>query len=75
MARSSIPEVNRAGDIYGVKHFRHPVDVVHHENRLEDKGMFERVGDRMTCRHCNTFQDGAHIEDHHAKREAQGTLF
>lgn len=75
MARTSIPKVRDAGYVYGVRHFRYPIDVVNHENKLEDRGLFERAGDRMTCRHCKTFQESAHIEDHHANRAAQGELF
>jgi hypothetical protein len=75
MARTSVPEVEKAAQIYGVRHFRYPIDVVHHENKLEDKGLFERVSDRMTCRHCKTFQDGEHIEEHHNNRSGQLGLF
>jgi hypothetical protein len=75
MSRSSIPEVREAARIYKVPHFRYPIDVVNHENRLEDKGWFENAGDRMTCRHCKTFHTSDHIEDHHANRANQGELF
>ena len=71
--RTSIRQVADAANIYGVKHFRFPIDVVNHENKLEDAGQFEEVHHRMTCRHCKRFQDPKHIADHHEQQSM--TLF
>ena len=71
--RTTIPEVANASRIYGVRHFRYPIDVVNHENGLEENGLFERVSDRMTCRHCKRFQPGKHIGEHHEQKSM--TLF
>ena len=66
--RTSIPAVANAGRVYGVRHFRYPIDVVNHENALEDTGQFEEVHHRLTCRLCKRFQPPKHIIDHHEQR-------
>jgi hypothetical protein len=66
--RTTIPEVANASRIYGARHFRYPIDVVNHENGLEDAGLIERPTDRMTCRHCKRFQPAKHIGDHHEEK-------
>jgi hypothetical protein len=71
--RTSIKEVFEASRIYGVRHFRWPIDVVNHENKLEENGMFGSVSDRMTCRHCKKFQPSAHINEHNNQKSM--TLF
>ena len=68
-------EVANAKEIYGVRHFKHPIDVVNHENTLEDGGNYGSVRDRMTCRHCKRFAPPTHIEKHHADRSNVMTLF
>jgi len=70
-----IPEVENAKRIYSVKHFRYPIDVVNHENKLEDKGHYVSVRDRQTCRHCKQFKDPEHIENHHNNRSNVMSLF
>lgn len=54
-----IHQVVQAQGVYGAR-FRYPIDVVNHENRLEDKGLLPR-DDRMTCRGCNRFANRDHI--------------
>ena len=65
-----IPGVDTAKSIYGVRHFRFPIDVVNHENRL---GVDPQA--RMTCGQCKKFETQDHIVDHHANRAGQGELF
>lgn len=75
-ARTRIKDVQNAADRYGIKHFRYPIDVVNYENALEDKPVMQFGPEhRMTCRHCNTFQQSDHIKEHHENRSRQGTLF
>lgn len=75
MAIPYIKEVDNAKNIYGVRHFKYPIDVVNHENALEDKGNYGTVGDRQTCRHCKKFAPPTHIEKHHSDRANVMTLF
>jgi len=66
-SRTNIKEVANAATAYGVRHFRYPIDVVNHENALEDSGMIEQVHHRMTCRPCKRFQNPQHIIDHNER--------
>lgn len=70
MALPRIKQVEDAKRIYGVRHFRYPIDVVNHENKLNVP-----PDARMTCGQCKVFEAPDHIVDHHANRAAQGTLF
>jgi hypothetical protein len=66
-SRTNIKEVAQAALTYGVRHFRFPIDVVNHENALEDSGMIEEPHHRMTCRSCKRFQPPKHIIEHNER--------
>lgn len=65
-----INDVRRAADIYKVRHFRFPVDVVNYENKTKVPAEA-----RMTCANCKTFQPSDHIIGHKANVENQLELF
>lgn len=67
---ANIPGINEAKYIYGIRHFRYPIDVVNHENKV---GVPDDA--RMTCMHCKNFAHPSHIVEHHGNRSRQGTLF
>lgn len=52
-----------AKSIYKVRWFKYPIDVVNHENGLQNKGLLE-VKDRMTCGRCKRFETRDHISQH-----------
>jgi len=69
MARSAIPEVLQAGYLYGVKHFRYPVDVSHYEDKTGVP-----ADARLTCGHCKSFRPSAHTVEHHSQMETKMKL-
>jgi hypothetical protein len=69
MAKRSIKGIDNAKDIYGIKWAKHPIDIVHHENKLNVP-----VDARMTCGHCKRFETPDHIVDHDENRSGFQTL-
>ena len=65
-----IKEVENAKRLYGVRHFKYPVDVATHEDRISVPNEA-----RSTCGYCKTFKDPQHITDHHNNRANVMTLF
>jgi hypothetical protein len=70
MAKPRIPDVAAATNMYAVRHFRFPIDVVNHENKL---GVPPDA--RMTCGQCKRFETPSHITEHHGNRSGQLSLF
>lgn len=65
-----IKEIENAKRLYGVRHFKYPVDVATYEDKVSVPHEA-----RSTCGYCKTFKDPQHITDHHTNRTNQGTLF
>jgi len=70
MAIPYIKEIETAKRLYGVRHFKYPVDV----STYEDKTSVPNEA-RSTCGYCKTFKEPKHIMDHHNNRANVMSLF
>jgi hypothetical protein len=58
-----IGDVLKAKGIYGCRWFKFPIDVVNHENGLENRGLLTPDA-RLTCGSCKRFETPEHITQH-----------
>jgi hypothetical protein len=70
MTTPYIKEIEGAKRLYGIRHFKYPVDVA----TYEDKTNVPHEA-RSTCGYCKTFKDPGHIVDHHNNRTNVMSLF
>jgi hypothetical protein len=70
MAIPYIKEIENAKRLYGVRHFKYPVDVATYEDKVNVPHEA-----RSTCGYCKKFAEPQHITDHHNNRTNVMSLF